>query len=653
MMKSIISVFTIKASETHFNRTRIQAIATLMPLMYCIVGICMVSVAFTHFHVAPKWLTIIPTSLYVLETIHRVYRYFHPQDISTFSDEKIYKLLCVITVFAPLTTGLMVVWEFTLFQYGDARLHSHLFFFAGVTAIASSFCFMHVRPAALLMVLVSTPTTVGFLLLQGDPILNAVAVNMAFVGVFMTILLNLVHRDLEVMNQHRDAVIGQSRRLEQMHENTLRLANTDPLTSLPNRRAFFSHIDDLASDYEETGKPFVVGLLDLDGFKPVNDVFGHPAGDQLLIDTSNRLVKALGENAVVARLGGDEFGIVIPTDADDDAILDLGEHICDVIRQPFQMKEGAANIAATVGFARYPDNARDSHTLFDRADYALCYAKQNEKGVPVFFSDEHEALIREVSIIEQRLREANLKEEMSVVFQPIIDSTTGAPLGFEALARWANPHLGDVPPDSFIRSAEQGGTITHLTEVLLQKALHEMRNWPIDVYMTFNLSSAILSSPASVRRLISLVRDAEIDMNRIVFEVTETMVMQDYDRVVESLHNIRNEGACLALDDFGTGFSSLSYVQKLPIDILKVDRSFVANLEDDAADRNIVRTISDLCRNLNLDCIVEGVETKGQLDIICDMGLKKIQGYYFSYPMQPEDALSFIREHVQNDKLSA
>ena len=458
------------------------------------------------------------------------------------------------------------------------------------------------------------------------------------------------HERFKNIVKQKATLVRQAKELEQMNVENINLANMDTLTSLPNRRNFFTQLEALTKAYKnQPDKKLVVALLDLDGFKRVNDVFGHPVGDDLLVKTSERLKDIVGEDILLARLGGDEFGFIITKPDDIQNIMQLGQKICEAMRQVFHLREGSIQIGATIGFVEHPSMAPTSQLLFERADYALCYSKQHSKGQPVIFSTEHESIIRNLSNIEYQLREADLEKELSVVFQPIVDTQQQKTMGFEALARWDNATLGQISPNIFIQAAEQMGIIGKLTTILLRKALAEACHWPNDIYMSFNLSIYDLSSPQTILSLVNIVEKSNFPSHRIVFEITETAVMHDFQQANEALTLLKLQGAQIALDDFGTGYSSLSYVQRMPLDRLKIDRSFIIDIATDEHTRNIVRTIFDLCNNLNLCCIVEGVETQEQLAILNQMGFRYIQGYYFSRPLIPKAALEFVN---QTDNIS-
>jgi predicted signal transduction protein with EAL and GGDEF domain len=274
-----------------------------------------------------------------------------------------------------------------------------------------------------------------------------------------------------------------------------------------------------------------------------------------------------------------------------------------------------------------------AETLFERADYAMYHGKQASRGSSTIFDPSHEAALRTNSVTERCLRNADLDAELSVRFQPVFDVARGRPIAFEALARWHSPELGHVPPNVFIGVAERSDLINQITPLLLRKTLAAAKAWPADIRVSFNLSVRDLLSPASIVEIVSIVRASGFRAERIDFEVTETAFMGDFDRAQEAIHALKAIGARIALDDFGTGYSSLSYIHRLPLDKIKIDRSFVAGIEAQPTCRTIVRTVVDLCRSLQIDCVVEGAETPTQVAILRELGCATMQGYFFGKPM--------------------
>lgn len=419
------------------------------------------------------------------------------------------------------------------------------------------------------------------------------------------------------------------------------LAHMDPLTGVTNRRGFFRKLEERLTIARAQNMPLTVGVIDLDGFKPVNDIFGHAAGDQLLCQSGARLRQIAGANGIIGRLGGDEFGIILPDLGNEPEILKLGDTICQALAEPFEVKEGIARIGASIGFAAFPEAGDTAETLFERADYALYHSKQQDRGRAMVFTSQHEREIRYQSSIEQGLRES-ADDEFHLVYQPIIRACDGKAASVEALARWTSPVLGPIRPDVFIRAAEQNGAVSRLTRILLRKALADARSWPENIQLSFNLSAVDLSSPESAALLQAIILNSGFPPERLMFEITETAIMQDFERALECLAMFTGMGVRIALDDFGTGYSSLGYLQKMPIDRLKIDRSFTLGLMTRRGTRSIMRSIISLCTNLGIECVVEGVSNGRQAEILRSMGTPYLQGFHFSRALTQTQLLSYL-----------
>ncbi|RIJ14453.1 EAL domain-containing protein [Henriciella mobilis] len=638
MLQELRSFLKIDENETDLNRARFRALSRQLPLMYGILSINTLAVAFTHMDVAPVLQSVIMPVMVLLFAALRTINFLRVRHRSL-TDEEVLRGLRQ-TLWLSFPTGLVIcAWGLSFYQFGNDLQHAQIVFFIGVTLLTCAFCLMHLKQASILVTTTVTVITCSFLISLQSTVMLAVALNLGLVAVALCSLVLHSERDFARMVTQRRVQREQHNRLLALNEENERLANTDSLTGLANRRQFLAEIDACVEKHERTGQQFVVALMDLDGFKPINDVFGHPAGDQVLVDTAARLQKLFkGQPVTVARLGGDEFGLLIRNPGTDDNVLAIARMACASFDTPFTFDEGAANLSATVGMARFPTAANSRSLLFDRADYALYYAKQNAKSEPVFFSHEHERLIFANSALEQALRHADLDKEMRVEFQPVLDLGCGHTKGLEALARWSCPTLGRIRPDLFIKAAENIGMIGRLTEVLFRKAVDEARHWPGELTLSFNLSATSLTSEAPVMRLLSIADQLGFPTHRLIFEITESAVMNDFESAMEVLNLIRSSGAHVAIDDFGTGFSSLAYVHRLPIDILKIDRSFVRDLHANERSKNVLRSMLSLCENLNIACIVEGVETQEQFDLVCDLGGQLIQGYYYSKPLSSGDA---------------
>lgn len=650
MMAVIKSLYNVVDEKPALNRARYVALSRQIPLMYAIVLVNMLGMVVTHYHFAPAVLTLaLPLTLLPF-TIMRSYRIITVKE-EKLSDGEIAKRLNTINILSAAIGIVCVSWALLLFSYGNAYTQGHTAFFICLTAIAVITCLMHLRQAGLLMFTTVLCPTAMFFLLQEQVVFKAIAVNILLVsGTMLFIMFRYSQAYTQVIDKQA-MLEQQSKILKILSNENMRLANLDSLTTIPNRRRFFSELEKRIQERQESSDPLVVGILDLDGFKQVNDIFGHPAGDQLLIDASHRLKELFDDDVFIARLGGDEFGLIIENPGTERELKGFGNYICDALREPFQMKEGSAQVAGTIGFAIYPEAGKTPSILFERADYALCYSKQNNKGTIGIFSEEHETAIREVSSIAHCLREANLNDELDIHYQPIYDTKQGHIVAFEALARWTNPQLGVIPPNIFISSAEQSGIISRLTPILFNKALHEASKWPSHIGLSFNLSTFDLCSPDSILSLLNSIERQGFDATRITFEITETAVMQDFNRATHGLSLIRQMGSKIALDDFGTGYSSLSYLPRMPIERLKVDRSFIEDIESSNAKQDIMHTIGELCRNLKLECIIEGVESESQFLLLDKMGYSLMQGYYLSRPVPALGLPDILAEDLMSQQV--
>ncbi len=450
----------------------------------------------------------------------------------------------------------------------------------------------------------------------------------------------LVH-DLTDLNQSLERkVIKRTKDLEYA-------AMRDPLTDLPNRRGFRTVMNYILESDDDQCASFAVGVIDLDGFKPVNDAFGHATGDQLLVAVGERLKEAVGSIFHVARMGGDEFGFILKDASDPETIEAFGKALAKKLSEPYHLTGVVAEIGATVGISRFPEDGTTSDQLSQRSDYALYFAKQFYKGDAILFQPKHEEEICQLAKIEQYLRSANLKDEIYVEFQPIMDIRDGHIHSLEALARWQSPELGNVPPGLFIQAAERSGFIVELTRQLVRRTLTHALQWPKHIRIAINLSARDIASMDAVDALIQIVRNSMVDPHRIDFEITETALVCDFDQARAALTKLAALGARIALDDFGTGHSSLSHLQLLPLDTLKIDSSFISSMEADTASRDIVRALLLLCRSMKIDCILEGVETESQLSMLQEMGGRLVQGFHIARPMSTDMMIEFITREQQ------
>ena len=622
-------------------QAKLAAYSKQIPLLYALLVSNTLALAITHMRSAPAVLTVYIPAALSLVCVFRMIQWRRTRHQSWSLERAARKLNGSIVLSAILGVGFSA-WSLSLFPYGDAYTEGHVAFFMAVTVIGCVFCLMHVRLAMLIITgVVVVPFTIYFGS-TGNTVFIAIAINFVIVAVAIVFMLLVNYRDFEDRINYQKALLAKQAELQLLSDINFRNSNVDILTGLPNRRQFFSELENRIQSAASGGGRLGVGIVDLDGFKPINDVYGHPTGDRLLAEVGQRLRQQLGPSVFLARIGGDEFALITEGDAGDRDIMEVGERIAELLSVPFEVKGTAARIGGSIGFAQFPSAARDAQALFERADYALYFAKQNDRGNTVIFSPNHEAEIRQASAVAQALINADLERELWIAYQPIVDIETAQPVCFEALARWNSPSLGNVAPSVFILAAERTGLITQLTPILLRKALAGARHWPGHVRISFNLSAVDIASPLSILKVVNVVEQSGVRPDRIDFEITETAVMRNFSQATEALNVLKQLGARISLDDFGTGYSSLSCIRELPLDKVKVDRGFTMKIETEQASRLILRTMINLCENLELDCVVEGIETLKQKDILRRENCRYMQGYLFAKPMAGERVPGFI-----------
>jgi diguanylate cyclase (GGDEF)-like protein len=639
-------LFRVPADNPELTRAQFQAFSKQVPLLYFILITNSAAIAYTFWPMAPAWLTMVIPLVLISLTGFRMIWWLRQRD-SVHVDADILRNLRLTNRIAGPIGALFVAWSLALFPYGDPYAKGQIAFYMAVTVIGIIFCLMHLRSAALMVTLVVIVPFVAFFITTGETTLQAIAVNQLLVTGAMVTVLFIYYRDFAALVASRKSLVAEQAATQALSDENFRLANLDSLTELPNRRRFFSELASFFAEAEQDGTRLAVGIIDLDGFKPINDTYGHTVGDRVLIEAARRLSEVCatwGLAVHLARLGGDEFGLVVGGDPTDDDLLALGRQITERIKLPYQLDTAHTGLGCSMGFALYPRSAAAADPLYECADYALYHAKRHARGSAVIFSTEHDSEIRSRGMIEHLLRTADFVQEMQLAFQPIIDARDERATGFEVLARWQSPRLGLVSPGDFIPAAERTGVIRSLTRVLLVKALAAAATWPEHIRLSFNLSAHDICSPEGVLHLISAIEASGVASHRIEFEITETAVTYDFARAERSIATLKTMGCSISLDDFGTGYSSLSHVHRLPLDKLKVDRSFVASIDTNPVSHKIVKSLTGLCADMEIACIVEGVETAAQLDSLRRLGCDFVQGYYFAKPMPADAVLGFLSQ---------
>ena len=418
------------------------------------------------------------------------------------------------------------------------------------------------------------------------------------------------------------------------------IAYHDTLTGLPNRKSFYMRLEDVLSQFRRRSDhaSWALLFLDLDRFKIINDTLGHDVGDELLKAVARRIRRCLRKTDDIFRLGGDEFTVILSSLSQGIDVAKVAEKIREKVSTPVVIKTHELQIWISIGISVYPNDGMDVETLVKNADMALYAAKEGKEGYR-FYTDEMNRKALERMQLERNLRHALDRDEFVIYYQPLVNPDEQI-VGMEALLRWRHPELGLLPPGKFITLAEETGAIIPIGEWVLRSACQQVKRWQDKghqgLYVAVNLSARQFREPDLVNTVEEILNTMGIEPNCLKLEVTESCVMDNPELAIDTMNRLRKKGINFSIDDFGTGYSSLSYLKRLPIDTLKIDRSFVCDALTNREDREIIRTIVSMARSLNIETVAEGVETKDQQAFLRKEGCKKMQGYYFGRPM-PED----------------
>ena len=427
------------------------------------------------------------------------------------------------------------------------------------------------------------------------------------------------------------------------------LARFDPLTDLPNRAHLRDVLDQamVGAKAQRSGRCAFM-MIDLDRFKAVNDTLGHQIGDKLLSQVARRLRQICSKTEFCGRIGGDEFAVVIPQLHDDHAVERLAGAIIGGLSRPYQVDQHTLHVGASVGSAVSPQDAIEPEELIRSADLALYRAKSEGGGTHCAYEPQLHAQAEERRTIELALREALEKDQLHVLYQPVVDAEAGNVLGFEALLRWTHPEMGVISPAKFVPIAEEARLIAPIGEWVLRTACMEAAGWPDSVRIAVNVSAEQLDHPSFVAAVISALGQSGLAPHRLELEVTEGVFVNADTGAIKILDQLLALGVQLSLDDFGTGYSSLGYLSRTRFNTIKIDRSFVVGASNRKAESlAIIRAVVTLADSLGMATTAEGVETEAELAMVRQLGCRKIQGYYFGRPMPARDAAALFPKGEQ------
>ncbi|MGE3691966.1 MAG: putative bifunctional diguanylate cyclase/phosphodiesterase [Novosphingobium sp.] len=604
-------------------REQYQLVAKQIPVLYAIIIInCFFMAAVAATLVSWNLAFAFP-AIAIPVMIYRIY-YWRRQGNNNLSNNDFSGMRRVLrgnAVMANVLAMLLAAWSVSILFHMPSRDAAFVPVFTILSMITCAYC-LSAYPAAAYSVILSGSTYItAAMAMTGDFLLIAMAANIGLVSVMVVYM---------VAHQH-----GQLRRLVQSGSKLMRqrghaknLAHKDQLTGLSNRRALIHY---MRSQRNRHG-PAAMIMIDMNGFKPVNDTFGHLAGDRLLVTIGERLTEVVGETGHVARLGGDEFCIFVPGMNEADRAQELAETILAAIKQPQFVEGHLLHLGAAIGIATSDRTSDNPHELLQRSDIALYEAKALGGNAISLFEDRMEARVRRRTLIEQSLADRQQVEGIELLYQPIFEMRTNRMVGYEALARWKHPDLGRVPPSEFIEAAERSGKARRLTLHLFRQAVAEACTWPDDLVLSFNLSGSGLCTAGFEESLPSILNEYGFAPERLKIEITETALLADAASAWRVLGSLRERGIRIVLDDFGAGHASIGYLRDLQLDGVKLDGSLIKQIAHDARSRKLLMGVLQLCRSIGVSVTAEMVETELQLTTLQAFPIDFVQGFFLGRP---------------------
>ena len=548
---------------------------------------------------------------------------------------------------ANLYFAVSLTWQLSLYFVLPSSDGSDVAMFAGIAALGASGALSSFSPAARIPLLIGALPFAGLLTIGNRPADQAIGFTLLAVIALRLRLLNVQNLSFERLVRARFALEVEKKRAVEAEQDAItqqaraeEIANRDPLTGLVNRRGF---VGTLAGMPEGARRRLALILLDLDGFKPINDTFGHFIGDQMLVEVSRRLLD-LGSGAlVVARLGGDEFAVVCRCQSAGQAVV-VAQHAIASISVPYKLDGREMRISACAGVS-FQGETRVNDAL-RRADIALYDAKRRMRGTASLFSEQMEEDVRRRTAIEQALRDPGLGSDIKLAFQPIFDLESLELSSFEALARWRHPELGWISPAEFIPISEQISVLQELSETLLARAAAAARHWPDRVSLSFNLSPVQLCGPATASNVLATIAREQLEASRLLIEVTETALLADFEAARANLSQLRKAGVRIVLDDFGAGYSSISYLREMAFDAVKLDGSLLSSASKGGNGLALLQGVLALCRAMGQPCVAEYVENDEQLRLLRTLGCRYGQGFGLCPPLGQPETHDLIRSGV-------
>jgi diguanylate cyclase (GGDEF)-like protein len=536
-------------------------------------------------------------------------------------------------------------WSLYQLDRGELANHNLVILFGSLAAIGCAYGVSAYHAAARLPILLLGFPLAIRLVISGEPGHTGMGISLALILLLILHLLRIHDQGFSRLVETRAQIDAERERARQAEQaakaertKAKQIADTDHLTGLANRRSFLRQLGRRATALTRSDGGLALAIVDLDGFKPINDTFGHATGDTVLKEVGTRLTAVGGRAALAARMGGDEFALLFPNIHTVSGAKSIGAALRSALEEPFVVDGREFRISGCCGLTLLRRGDCDASQALIRADSALYDAKRKGRGGIAVFSEEMAATNQRRMLVEDALRLKANQDSISLVYQPIRDLSTGELRAFEALARWEHEELGPIAPGEFIPIAEQIDLIGTLSQRLLSEAAAESRRWAGSVRLSFNVSAVQLCTPGSAERLLSILAGSGMEPRRLQLEVTETALLFDFEAARINLQALRAAGTLIVLDDFGAGHASISYLREMQFDGIKLDGSLIGTLVDSMRSRRLLKGVVDLCASMGLPCVAEHIETREQLNLLRQLGCRDGQGFLLSPPVDARAA---------------